>query len=217
MLKPLTDTQRDALKHATAVFEASLDKAAPYLEGRGITTDLARLYQLGFVDAETAPPGYKQFAGRLAIPYVTPAGVVDIRFRTLGSSSAKYLSRAGATPTLYNVGALHRPFDSIAICEGELDAITLDGLCKLPAVGCPGAQAWAHYWQRLFADYSRVFVLCDGDEAGKTFGAALAKDIDSAVVIHLPDGHDVNSLYLERGVAGIRAVMGLDSAQPPGE
>lgn len=207
----MTESQRAALEAATAVFETHLDQAQSYLDGRGIGRDIATMYRLGFVDAADAPPGYKQFAGRLAIPYVTPAGVVDIRFRALGSSSAKYLSRAGATPTLYNVAALSRPFDSIAVVEGEVDAITLDGLCKLPAVGCPGAQAWAHYWQRLFADYVRVFVLCDGDEAGKTFGNALAKDIDNAVVIHLPDGQDTNSLYLERGVAGVREAIGLRS------
>jgi len=26
-------------------------------------------------------PGHEQFLGRVAIPYVTPSGVVDIRFR----------------------------------------------------------------------------------------------------------------------------------------
>jgi len=32
----------------------------------------------------------------------------------------------------------------IAVCEGEIDAITLSYSCGIPAVGVPGANAWKH-------------------------------------------------------------------------
>lgn len=208
MLKPLTRTQREGLEAATAACETHVGAVEEYLAGRGITMDVARMYRLGFVD-DPVVKGFDQYRGRLAIPYITRAGVVDIRFRALGESSAKYLSRPGAEPTLYNVEAFFRPGDRVVICEGELDALTMDGLCGLPAVGCPGVNNWKDYWGRLFADYHSVFVLCDGDDAGRTFGAKIAKQLDNAVVIHLPDGHDVNSLYLAHGRDHVRALVGM--------
>lgn len=209
MLTPLTPVQLADLESATAAYEASIDRAADYLATRGISKDVAALHRLGYV-AEPVT-GHEQYQGRLAIPYLTLGGVVDIRFRSLDpSASAKYLGRPGTTPSLYNVRALRAHSDVIVVCEGELDALTMDTLVGVPAVGVAGVNAWQPYWTRLFVDYLRVIVPCDGDEAGRGFGHVLAKQMQNVLMIEMPAGHDVNSLYLAEGAATVRAAIGVE-------
>lgn len=199
--------RRRALETATARYEQTAPAAHAYLAARGIDAGVAAMYRLGcVVDPEV---GHEDLRGRLSIPYLTPAGVVDLRFRALGDQQPKYLSVAGSAPHLYNVGALWRDSDYIAICEGELDALVLDGIVGIPALGVPGANNWKGHWARLLEDYRTVFVMCDGDDAGRDFGKALGRSVPAARVIHLPTGQDVNSLYLAQGVAGVRQLMGV--------
>lgn len=205
MLKPPKRSQMAALEAATAAYEQQLPTVAGYLAGRGLTQDMAKAFRLGYV-AQPAP-GHEPYVGRLAIPYLTPAGVVDIRFRAVtDTDGAKYLSRPGATPTLFNVAAFFRTSMTISVAEGELDTIVMDTVSGVPAVGCPGVQLWKPYYNRLFADY-QVLVMCDGDDAGRDFGKRLAKEVDGATPIHLPDGHDVNSLFAAGGADAVRALL----------
>lgn len=208
MLTPLTGPQLATLEQAVLAYEAHVGQAADYLAGRGFTPDVARMFRLGVV-AEPAP-GHDSYRGRLSIPYLTPAGVVDIRFRALQPDAAvKYMGREGVTPSLYNVGALRRADEVIVLCEGELDAITMDALVGVPAVGVPGVNSWQPYWSRLFPDYGRVVVPVDGDDAGKGFGHRIAKQMSNAVIVHMPPGHDVNSLYTSGGADVVLSLLGI--------
>jgi DNA primase len=207
MLTPLTRAQIASLESATNRYHDDVEQALGYLASRGIAEAVADRYRLGYVAHPL--PGHEQFTGRLAIPYLTAAGVVDIRFRALGESDAKYLNRPGVTPTLFNVSALLRPAHTCCVTEGELDAVIAETALGVPAVGVPGVSAWQAGWERLLVDFDRVIVPCDGDEAGHGFGAKLAKLLPNVVAIHLPAGHDVSSLYLQVGVDGLRHALGL--------
>lgn len=199
----LSESQRRSLELAAQSYEAAVDQAAEYLQARGIEAATARTYRLGYV-AEG------EYAGRLAIPYITADGsVVDIRFRAVNpGDSPKYLSRPGSKSHLFSVSALLADGDTIYITEGEIDAITLNQ-CGLNAVGVPGASNWQEHWKRLFDDYDHVIVVCDGDQAGRDFGKKVAEKIDGATAVHLPDGEDVNSLYVQHGEAVLRAKVGM--------
>ena len=107
------------------------------------------------------------------------------------------------------MNALLKNSDTIAICEGEIDAITMDALVGIPAVGVPGANNWRRHFRLLFEDYAQVFVMCDGDQAGKEFGKRISSELDGATVIHCPEGSDVNELFLNEGADGIRKRVGL--------
>jgi len=52
-------------------------------------------------------PGHESYKGRLAIPYITPSGVVDIRFRSINNhpDEPKYMGVPGAKTTMYNAQA----------------------------------------------------------------------------------------------------------------
>ena len=207
----LTLEQRRSLDTAVIHYERQLaGPALAYVEARGIPHGVAVAYRLGYVGDPLA--GHEQYSGRLAIPYLTPAGCVDMRFRCVEAHDCKehghgkYMGRPGVTPGLFNVCALWRDISQCAIAEGEIDAMTMDQV--LPTVGVPGVKLWQPYWARLFLDYDRVWVLCDGDDPGRELGASLVKQIDSATVVHLPEGQDVNSLYLAGGQQALRKLIG---------
>lgn len=199
---------RRSLEEATATYQFQIDAAGTYLAARGISRGSANTFRLGYV----AEPmiGHEQYAGRLAIPYLTPAGPVDLRFRAVrDDDTPKYLSRPGAESHLFNVLAFQQDDDVIAVCEGEMDTIIAHGECGIPAVGVPGANGWKPWYARAFADYRKVIVLCDGDQPGRDLGKKIAQQIDVATVVSMPDGLDVNEVFLAEGPDGIRKRVGL--------
>lgn len=209
----LSVEQKTSLNETVTTFQNELARdttAQAYLVSRGLTPEVASTFRLGSVPSDV--PGYEQYAGRLAIPYITPTGVVDIRFRSIDDGGVpggpKYLSRSGGSGHLYNTVDLFRPEDYIAICEGEIDTITCHA-AGIPAVGLPGANSWKPHWHRAFTDYVKVFVFCDGDEPGRELGKKIRQTVDEAVPIHLPDGEDVNSLVLKYGAGELRRRAGL--------
>jgi DNA primase len=171
--------------------------AEGYLAKRGFSLEVATKIRFGVVVDPL--PGQEQFVNRLAIPYITPTGVVDLRFRAMGPEEPKYMGMAGTTTRLFNVNALQYAGSAIAVCEGEIDAVTLDRLCNIPAVGVPGANSWKPHYSRLLSDFEYVYVFADGDQPGSDFAKMLSKEFNNTIVIQMPEGQDVNSMYLTYG------------------
>lgn len=191
-------SQRESLTRAANYYHNGLHEAEDYLAERGITLEQAAKVRLGVVlDPLT---GHEAYHNRLSIPYLTRSGVVDLRFRSMDSQEPKYMGLSGATTHLYNVTAFFKATSYICICEGEIDAITLDTICNIPAVGVPGVNNWKKHYSRLLADYERVFLFADGDNAGSEFGKTLARELNNLIVVQMPDGEDVNSAYRAHGV-----------------
>lgn len=142
--------------------------------------------------------GHEQYEGRLAIPYLTPAGVVDIRFRAIRHEEPKYLGLPGSETRLYNVSAYFDATDWIAVCEGEIDTMTLTKL-GIPAVGVPGVKNIKSHHYRILSDFDRIYVFADGDPAGKEFTKDLSKKVSGVISISIPEGEDVNSLFTKLG------------------
>lgn len=206
----LSESLRASLAEAAATYHAAVDEAAGYLAQRGITREAAAAHLLGVVTEGNAAVGHELYIGRLSIPYLTPTGITDCRFRALSEDqSPKYLSRVGADQHLYNVLAFREGSDVIAICEGEIDTITTNTLVGIPAVGLAGVNAWKPFYARAFLDYQRVLVLADGDGPGRELGKSIASVVEQAVVIQMPEGMDVNSTFLAEGAEGIRRRAGV--------
>jgi len=195
----LSRSQKILLEKATSHYEEYLPLAEDYLVRRGISLETAQEIRLGVVVDPLA--GQESFINRLAIPYVTPTGVVDIRFRSMGLEEPKYMGMPGTSTRLYNVNALHTAGNFIAVCEGEIDAITLSYSCRIPAVGVPGANAWKRHYGRLLADFETIYVFADGDQPGSDFAKSLSKEFSSVIIMQMPDNEDVNSMFLRNGSA----------------
>lgn len=205
----LSASERDLLEQATSRYEAALPAIEQYLLGRGVTLQVARTYRLGYVAEPTPGMGDDDYVGRLAIPYLAPSGVVDLRYRTITGDGPKYLSRVGAKAKMFNVRALQRVSRNILVCEGEIDTLVAEALASLPAVGVPGASNWHAHYPLLFEGYQRVFVMADGDQAGKDFAKKVVGSLENAVAINMPDGMDVNDVILAEGPEGIRRRVGI--------
>jgi len=203
----LSKSQRELLEKATENYETNLTEILPYLESRGITEQTARMFRLGYVKEPEI--GHEPYLGKLAIPYLTPSGVIDIRFRSLNSDGGpKYMSRPGATTHIFNVDALNNDSDFLAICEGELDTV-IATQAGFNAVGLPGANNWKGFYARVLADYTKIILLCDGDNAGREMAKNLSKELENVFPVFMPEGQDVNDIYLAEGADGLRKRAGV--------
>jgi DNA primase len=201
-------SQKDLLDKATTKYAESISQAEGYLKSRGIPLEVARLVSLGVVAEPEV--GHEAFTGRLSIPYITKTGVVDLRFRSLNPAvEPKYMGMTGAETKMYNVLDVERAGDFIGVCEGEIDTLTISRCVGIPCVGVPGANSWKKHYTRLLADFERVFVFADGDQPGTEFARSLARELP-VTIIQLPDGQDVNSMFVQEGAGYFHQKMDLN-------
>ena len=182
-------------------YERNLDMAEDYLLERGISLQVAQMFRLGY-DKDG------DYKGRLSIPYWTPAGVVNLKFRCMkahdckASNCPKYLFVPALGQHLYNAQVLMSACDTVVVTEGELDAICVQAYCAIPAVAYPGTESWKahHHWRYCFEGIAEVVVVADGDEAGQGAAKKVADSIGMvARVVNLPSGFDSNQFIQERG------------------
>jgi 5S rRNA maturation endonuclease (ribonuclease M5) len=200
----LTKEQRSSLEERTSRYQKNLYLAGEYLAGRGITEATAVSARLGVVDEPIQGDSHAE-GFRLSIPYLTRAGVVDIRYRCLRqhdcskANCPKYLGGAGESLRIYGVGNLVSAGTWICVTEGELDSVILTQL-GYPAVGLPGANSWKRHWHRLFEDFSRIIVFGDGDDAGRKFAQRLCEEFPGiAEAVQMDWKKDVTDMFDEKG------------------
>jgi DNA primase len=188
--------------------------AASYLQSRGIDLEVARQFRLGYV-AEPGT-GHEPYRGMLCIPYVTVRGVNGYKFRRLNNDGTRYLCPTGSRTHIYNVTALLKYTPTIVICEGELDAVTVHGVCGIPAVGVPGVSNWKRHFSRLFDGVHRILVLGDNDEKadgsnpGQDFAKRVCEELPHAVNVLLPPGMDANQMVVSHGADSLKELLGID-------
>lgn len=209
-MQTLSAAQRKFFEQAATQYQSDLaaDTAAQaYLKTRGLGPAEAATYRLGVVQRPL--PGHEAYRGRLAIPYLTPAGVVNIRFRCAQAHECeghpKYLSAEGAGTNLFNVLDLKKDSPFICVAEGEIDTMSLS-LAGLPAVGVPGVDTWQKHFSRCLEDFEVIYAFGDGDKAGGKFSNFLARET-RARPIRMPNGKDCNDIFREQGAAGLRALI----------
>jgi DNA primase len=215
-----SDAQKIFFEQAASQYQQDLavDTAAQvYLKSRGIDHAVADTFRLGVLRNPLL--GHEQFRGRLAIPYITAAGIVTFTFRCLQDHVCKdtvtgvtpegkevrcrkYRAPSGMERTLYNVSDFKKNTDVIYICEGEIDALTLS-VCGFAAIAIPGVSQWKPHFTRCFADYPQIFVVADGDDAGYRLGAFLSVEV-KARAVRPPQGQDVNSIYAKGGTNAVQ-------------
>lgn len=202
-MEMLSKEQRRSLDSATMAYLENLDLAAEWLAGRGIDLDFARRSGLGVV-VEPAK-GHEHLRGRLSIPYLTPAGVVSMAFRCIKNHDCKTIEKhgkygkvTGMKVRLYGALQYESAGDFIAITEGEIDALTLQQI-GIPAFGVPGAKNWQDHWTSILQDFSVVYVFSDGDSEGQDFAKRVLSEYDRAVNVRMPEGEDVNSVFVKYG------------------
>lgn len=207
----LSNVQKRSLEKATLQYGTHLDEAEEYLKARAIGLEVARSVGLGVV--RDPLPGHEGLEGRLAIPYLTDYGPVNMTFRCLRdhncktSGCPKYLLWSGLEANIYSIQSLKYASDWIAVTEGELDALSMN-IAGVPCVGISGAGKWKDHWNNVFEDFTRVYVIQEGDDAGKKFADMLVREV-SAIRVKLPAGEDSNSLLVKYGPEALKARIRL--------
>ena len=181
------------------------------IQDRALTMETVQRFQLGAV---LNPAASNETArGWISIPYLSPTGVLSMRFRQPPGSEApmKYWSPKGTRTRVFNTNALLNPGHWIAICEGEFDTMAATQ-AGIPAIGIPGVQQWSGYMRNMLSGFSRVIVLADNDDKGQglAFGEKVAEQLEETKIVLAPAGHDVNSTLKEFGVSGLRDKFGID-------
>jgi len=206
--------QMKSLLEAATRYAANLnEETVRYLEGRGISEDVARQFMLGTI---TEPAnGHEMHEGWLSIPYITVLGhCVGFKFRRLDDGKPKYGSPLGQKSHLYNVADVTLDAGSIVVCEGELDAVVLSGMCNIPAVGVPGVTAWKPHFARLFNGFDTVYIVGDNDvkedgsNPGAEFSRRVASELTNGQIVQLPPGMDINEFYLAEGPDALNNLLG---------
>ena len=193
----LSSSQRQFLLQATQEYSQHIHQAAEYLKTRGLSVDEAKKFHLGVVDNPL--PGHEGYKGKLVIPYITPSGVVDIRFRSINGEDPKYIGLPGAKTSMFNAQAVLTAEGYICVTVGEIDCITALVKTAHPAVGIPGANNWKPHYTKILDDFDTVIVLADGDAPGLEFGKKISRELGNVNIVQMPEGHDVNSIVIQEG------------------
>ena len=228
MLKNLTE--------ATARYQEQLlskdgERHYEYLNmERGLNHETILQFRLGAVlDANVS---HEQARDMIALPYLTPAGTVQIRFRRppWQDTGPKYWQTAGSQIRMFNTQALIDPERFIYVTEGEFDTIAATQ-AGLPAIGISGVNGWRDHFYSMLKGFDRVAFLADNDGGGDAekdrpedwpegkewdgrgvglkFAAKHADAMEGGVVIQMPEGYDVNSYLVDYGPEALRKLVGL--------
>lgn len=206
------------MQAAAEMYATNVDLAAGFLGSRLLEREHALSSLLGVV-SEPYVPEHARFVGRLSIPYLTPNGAVNLRFRCLACPEkcvghGKYDSPAGLGTNLYNVTALHEHTTRVGCTEGELDALVATHVLGLPSVGVPGIKNWKPHFGRCFADFDEVLVFADADEdeeKGIKHAKRAVKEIGEgrARLVLPPAGLDLTEHVQRDGVEAVRDACGV--------
>lgn len=206
------------LEEATAAYQenlASSPEAMAYLMGRGLDAHAVHTSRLGL--CSTPLPGHERFDNMICIPYQAPVGVVGLKFRRWADSNGpKYDAPMGQRTRLYNVLALQGATDTIAVAEGEFDALLLTHMVGVPTLGVSGSNNWKSHYPRVLRGFSTILVVTDNDEKedgknpGQDLAARILTDIPHARNVLLPPGMDVNEYYLSEGKDAVLRRLGVN-------
>ncbi len=139
-------------------------KVREWMNSRGIEDETVTVFKI----AEQVRDG-KTYA---VFPYLRDGELVNVKYRNV-EEKRDMRQEGGAEPCLFGWHLIDPKCRSVAITEGEIDAMTLhqSGVPALSVNAGAGNHQWIESdWQRL-ERFSEIFVCFDDDEAGKK-GAA---------------------------------------------
>ena len=205
---------KSLLVAANQYAQAITPETLAYLNGRGISEEVAALYSLGTVSDPI--PGHEHHAGWLSIPYITALGLcVGFKFRRLDEGKPKYGSPLGQKAHLYNVADVCKLSSRIVVCEGELDTVIVSGVLGMPAVGVPGVAAWKDHFSKLLGGYDVVYIVGDNDvkedgtNPGAEFSRRVAGEVINGTIVQLPPNMDITDYYLANGADATKQLLGV--------
>ena len=105
---------------------------------------------------------------------------------------------------------------AVMVCEGESDALAVREVFRdrySPPfaagwydVALPGASVWLEQWAQWIEPFGYVFLLGDGDEAGRSMNERVRADVPKALTVMIPDGEDARAM-LQRDAGSLDPLL----------
>ena len=187
--------------------QAAKAGAMEWLKGRGLTPETISAFRI----AEQVRNG-KTYA---VFPYLRDGELVNVKYRNIAEKK-DMRQEGGAEPCLFGWHLIDPKARTVAICEGEIDAMTLHqmGVPALSVNAGAGNHQWLENdWERLDR-FSEILVFFDSDEAGKKGAQELVRrlGLERCRVVNLPE-KDANE-YLQKGACGEDFWQCIKQAKP---
>lgn len=164
-----------------------------WFASRGITTDTMRAFKVA--EQQRSDATYVVF------PYLRGAELVNAKYRNIADKK-DMRQESGAEPCLFGWDLIAPSCRTIAIAEGEIDAMTLHqvGIPALSVNAGAGNHQWIdNDWERL-ERFSEILLCYDNDEAGRKGVREVANrlGLERCRVVIFGEAKDANE-YLEGG------------------
>ncbi len=187
--------------------------AMEWLAGRGLTADTLAAFKIG----EQTRDG-KTYA---VFPYLRDGELVNAKHRNV-AEKRDMRQEAGAEPCLFGWHLIDPKCRTVAITEGEIDAMTLHqvGIPALSVNAGAGNHQWIETdWERL-EQFSEILICFDNDDAGRKGSTEVVNRLgaDRCKLATFGKAKDANE-WLTSGADGsdfddaIRAAKPLDPAE----
>lgn len=165
------------------------DSLTKYMESRGISLETLERYNVK----------QDKFGSKLVFQTYKDDKIVNVTYRT--KDKLIYMEK-GSRQALWNRENLDFNIDTIRICEGRIDALTLlemgiENVVSMPN-GC-SSHDWITLEWDLLSKFDNIVLCYDNDDAGKR-GLDVAKSrLDFAMLYELNLGKykDINETYME--------------------
>jgi hypothetical protein len=106
----------------------------------------------------------------------------------------------GASPRTTAIVLAEGESDCLAIREAFAQVVDPDWpVRRYLVLGIPGAGTWKDEWRRYFLRFSLIYVVGDGDQAGRRMMDAVQRSIPWGRPLRLPDGEDARAILHRDG------------------
>lgn len=211
----ISETANPIIEVATQYYQERLYENLDsylYLDDRGLGDEIIAQARIGYADGKLAAhlitkgytpeeikasglvriDGSDYFKDEIVFPCLEYGRAVQIRGKKTGGMKA-------IQTILYNADSILGE-DTIYICEGEFDTLTMQQM-GFNTIGVPGVHTWKDEWTEQISDAKRVYIIFDQDKAGISGAEKTASKIGSkSRIVQLPIKKiDVNDWYVKYG------------------
>ena len=173
---------------------------------RGISMEAVKHFKIGLKIASDG--------GRwLAIPHYTGGKLINVKYRSLPPAKKAFRRIEGCKSIMLNTDILDATEvpDTVFLCEGEPDAITLWSKGIRNVIGTTtGAGSFDPEWVDRLKDVKKIIICYDNDKKadgtnpGQTGSREVARRLgyDRCFNVLLPEGQDINDFFQTRNGGG---------------
>lgn len=211
---------KDTVTRAVAVLDTDAGKAGrDYLEGRGLRAETWQAFRLGH-DPAKWHSGWERKAGAVVMPWVIEGKYTAIKYRFLEvkDKADRFRAKGGSEQSLFGLPLVGGHRDTLILCEGELNAMSLWQAVhdlgrgdNVDAVSFGSESGAGDQALNLARKYRRVIVWADKGDIARDAARAMG-----AMGLKSPEGHDANDLLIAGVLAEFMALAleRLVSEQP---